>query len=90
MDTKPVLVYHNAFTQPEKNAILTGMILPFGDGVYTTTTDFLHSPLKASKPTAIDIKKSSQQYISSGYDPLFIEKYPELLTLFLKHLKNGR
>ncbi|WP_026689683.1 hypothetical protein [Alteribacter aurantiacus] len=88
VETKTVVVYKERFTPPQEGSIVTGMMLPFGDGLYTTTADFLHGLQSMCKPAAIDLISFSNYYLSYSYEQLFKEKYPNLLAIFLKHMKN--
>lgn len=47
---KVVTVHNNNFQKPASNQLLTGLILPFGNGTYCTIIDFLHISLPELKP----------------------------------------
>ena len=83
---KVVTVHNNNYQKPANNQLLTGLILPFGNGSYCTIIDFLHvfSPkvrpeeallllLNSAEPTYItpkDIKNTYPKYLARSMNSI--------------------
>ncbi|TMW73408.1 hypothetical protein [Alteribacter natronophilus] len=87
-ELKTVIAFNQTFTPPEKGTIMTGLLLPLGDGRFTPVLDLLQVHPSDRNKAAGDLSAYAHSDPSLYFDQLAVSDYPEFLHILLRHLKS--
>lgn len=84
MKEKRVGVYNEIYQLPKKGEMLTGLLIPFGDGTYTPVVDFFHVPEEAVRSIANSTIDYYQATCMTSNEDFFQQHYPTMFSIALK------
>jgi len=77
---KVVSIHNKDYHMPVQNEVLTGLILPFGNGTYCTIIDFLHMPANITIEADASLMIFHPSIQASSYPQYLKRNYPKFLA----------
>ncbi|MEC5425672.1 hypothetical protein QGM71_19570 [Virgibacillus sp. C22-A2] len=84
---KLVCIYNEIFQPPKRGELVTGLLIPMGNGTYTNQNGFLHLPQDLSHTVTHEIVSYFNHHAKSPNYQLNSHLYPQLITLALQTIE---